>query len=59
MDKAKATLAAAMTVNEISPAEKDRLRERVKPVVDKFAKSLDGDLVKTMYDEIAKVRAAH
>ncbi|UQI33799.1 TRAP transporter substrate-binding protein [Pseudomonas bijieensis] len=58
MDKAKATLAAAMTVNEISPAEKDRLRERVKPVVDKFAKSLDGDLVKTMYEEIAKVRAA-
>ncbi|ALI10061.1 MULTISPECIES: TRAP transporter substrate-binding protein [Pseudomonas] len=58
MDKAKATLAAAMTVNEITPAEKDRLRERVKPVVDKFAKSLDGDLVKTMYEEIAKVRAA-
>lgn len=58
MDKAKATLAAAMTVNEISPAEKDRLRERVKPVVDKFAKSLDGELVKMMYDEIAKVRAA-
>ncbi|WLH65744.1 TRAP transporter substrate-binding protein [Pseudomonas sp. FP2300] len=58
MDKAKATLAAAMTVNEISPAEKDRLRERVKPVVDKFAKSLDGDLVKTMYEEIAKVRSA-
>ncbi|NUT81960.1 MULTISPECIES: TRAP transporter substrate-binding protein [Pseudomonas] len=58
MDKAKATLAAAMTVNEISPAEKDRLRERVKPVVDKFAKSLDGQLVKMMYDEIAKVRAA-
>lgn len=58
MDKAKATLAAAMTVNEISPAEKDRLRERVKPVVDKFAASLDGDLVKKMYEEIAKVRAA-
>lgn len=58
MDKAKATLAAAMTVNEITPAEKDRLRERVKPVIDKFAKSLDGDLVKTMYEEIAKVRTA-
>lgn len=58
MDKAKATLAAAMTVNEISPAEKDRLRERVKPVIDKFAKSLDGELVKTMYEEIAKVRTA-
>ncbi|OOG84216.1 ABC transporter substrate-binding protein [Pseudomonas sp. A25(2017)] len=58
MDKAKATLASAMTVNEITPEEKDRLRERVKPVIDKFAKSLDGDLVKTMYEEIAKVRAA-
>lgn len=58
MDKAKATLAGAMTVNEIMPEEKDRFRERVKPVIDKFAKSLDGDLVKTMYEEIAKVRAA-
>jgi TRAP-type transport system periplasmic protein len=29
----------------------------VQPVIDKFAKSLDGDLVKMMYDEIAKVRA--
>ncbi|MBJ2350363.1 MULTISPECIES: TRAP transporter substrate-binding protein [Pseudomonas] len=57
MDKAKATLAGAMTVNEITPAEKDRFRERVQPVIDKFAKSLDGDLVKMMYDEIAKVRA--
>lgn len=58
MDKAKVTLAGAMTVNEVTPAEKDRFRERVKPVVDKFAKSLDADLVKTMYEEIAKVRAA-
>lgn len=58
MDKAKETLAGAMTVNEISAAEKDRFRERVKPVVDKFAESLDGDLVKMMYDEIAKVRSA-
>lgn len=58
MDKAKATLAGAMTVNEITPAEKDRFRERVQPVIDKFAKSLDANLVKMMYDEIAKVRAA-
>ncbi|WP_185022426.1 TRAP transporter substrate-binding protein DctP, partial [Pseudomonas frederiksbergensis] len=58
MDKAKVTLAGAMTVNEITPAEKDRFRERVQPVIDKFAKSLDGDLVKMMYEEIAKVRAA-
>jgi tripartite ATP-independent transporter DctP family solute receptor len=57
MDKAKATLAGAMAVNEITPAEKDRFRERVQPVIDKFAKSLDGELVKMMYAEIAKVRA--
>ncbi|KHK65742.1 ABC transporter substrate-binding protein [Pseudomonas fluorescens] len=57
MDKAKATLASAMTINEITPAEKDRFRERVQPVIDKFAKSLDGELVKMMYDEISKVRA--
>jgi len=57
MDKAKATLASAMTINEITPAEKDRFRERVQPVIDKFAESLDGELVKMMYDEISKVRA--
>ncbi|WP_434677113.1 TRAP transporter substrate-binding protein [Pseudomonas sp. R1-18] len=58
MDKARATLHAHIAVNDISPAEKDRFRERVQPVIDKFSKQLDAGLVKQMYDEIAKVRAA-
>ena len=58
MDKARASLQAHIAVNDISPAEKDRFRERVKPVIDKFSKQLDAGLVKQMYDEIAKVRAA-
>ncbi|MEG5263101.1 TRAP transporter substrate-binding protein [Pseudomonas sp. JDS28PS106] len=58
MDKARANLQAHIEVNDISPAEKDRFRERVQPVIDKFSKQLDAGLVKLMYDEIAKVRAA-
>lgn len=58
MDKARANLEQHIAVNDISPAEKDRFRERVKPVIEKFSKQLDQSLVKLMYDEIAKVRAA-
>lgn len=58
MDKARATLEDKLAVNDITPEEKDRFRERVQPVIEKFSASLDGDLVKMMYDEIAKVRAA-
>jgi len=58
MDKARENLAKNIAINDISPAEMDRFREKVKPVVDKFAQTVDAGLVKTMYDEIAKVRAA-
>lgn len=58
MDKARANLEQHIAVNDISPAEKDRFRERVKPVIEKFSRQLDQSLVKLMYDEIAKVRAA-
>ncbi|HZX18477.1 MAG TPA: TRAP transporter substrate-binding protein [Pseudomonas sp.] len=58
MDKSRAALEAEMAVNDISVEEKDRFRERVQPVIEKFSKDLDAGLVKMMYDEIAKVRAA-
>lgn len=58
MDKARENLAKNIAINDISPAEMDRFREKVKPVVDKFSQTVDAGLVKTMYDEIAKVRAA-
>lgn len=56
MDKARENLAKNIAINDISPAEMDRFREKVQPVVDKFAKTVDAALVKTMYEEIAKVR---
>ena len=58
MDKARSNLAEHIAINDISPAEMDRFREKVKPVVDKFSQTVDAGLVKTMYEEIAKVRAA-
>lgn len=58
MDKARDNLAKNIAINDISPAEMDRFREKVQPVVDKFAKTVDAGLVKTMYEEIAKVRQA-
>ena len=57
MEKARGNLEKHVAVNDISPEEKDRFRERVQPVIEKFSKELDGSLVKMMYDEIAKVRA--
>ncbi|MGV6394361.1 TRAP transporter substrate-binding protein [Pseudomonas caspiana] len=58
MDKARENLAKNIAINDISPAEMDRFREKVQPVVDKFAKTVDASLVKMMYDEIAKVRSS-
>jgi len=57
MEKARGNLEKHVAVNDISAEEKDRFRERVQPVIEKFSKELDGSLVKMMYDEIAKVRA--
>jgi len=57
MEKARGNLEKHVAVNDISPEEKDRFRQRVQPVIEKFSKELDGSLVKMMYDEIAKVRA--
>jgi TRAP-type transport system periplasmic protein len=34
------------------------MREKVKPVVDKYAAEVGGDLVQQVYAEIAKVRGA-
>ena len=56
MGNARGNLEKHVAVNDISAEEKDRFRERVQPVIEKFSKELDGSLVKMMYDEIAKVR---
>lgn len=46
-----------MQVNEIAPAEMNRLREKVKPVVEKFSKDIGEATVKELYAEIAKARS--
>lgn len=47
---------AGMQVTEFSPAELQRLRDKVKPVVDKHTASVGEATVKALYDELAKVR---
>jgi TRAP-type transport system periplasmic protein len=46
---------AGMQVNELPPAEVARIREKVKPVVDKYSAQA-GDIAKEMQAELAKMR---
>ena len=46
-----------MQVTEIAPAEMARLRDKVKPVTEKFSKDVGEATVKELYADIAKVRA--
>jgi len=50
------TLRKSMTVNELSPAEVTRLREKVQPVVDKFAREVGETTVKQAAAELARMR---
>jgi len=45
-----------VTVTEISAQERARMREKVKPVTDKYVKEIGEDVVKTVYAEIDRVR---
>jgi tripartite ATP-independent transporter DctP family solute receptor len=57
-DKSADTLKAkGMKINEIAPAEIVRMREKAKPVTDKFIKEGGEGLAKEIFDEIAKVRS--
>lgn len=47
---------AGMQVTEIAPAELQRMRDKVKPVVEKYSASVGADTVKVLYAEIAKIR---
>jgi tripartite ATP-independent transporter DctP family solute receptor len=51
--------AAGADINEVSPQEIERIRQKIKPVVDKYAKELDQEFVQQVNAEIAKVRAAN
>jgi tripartite ATP-independent transporter DctP family solute receptor len=49
--------ANGMQVNEVTPEDKAGMQEIIKPVIDNFAKEIGEDLVKELYDEIAKARS--
>jgi TRAP-type C4-dicarboxylate transport system substrate-binding protein len=46
-----------LTVNEMPAQERARMREKLQPVTDKYAKVVGEELVKEAYSEIEKVRA--
>ena len=48
--------AKGMLFNEVPPAEAAKMRERIKPVVDKYTKEIGQDLVKETYAEIEKAK---
>lgn len=48
-----------MTITEISPAERDRMREKLKPVVEKHQKTINETIVRELNEEIQKVRASN
>lgn len=50
--------AAGVKVNELAPAEIERMHQKVQPVSDKFAAEANAALVADLRDQIAKARAA-
>ena len=48
--------AQGLKINEVSPAEIDRLRQKVQPAADKYTKEAGEDLVKELRADIAKAR---
>ncbi|MDP2820060.1 MAG: TRAP transporter substrate-binding protein [Polaromonas sp.] len=47
---------AGMLVSELAPAEQAKLREKMKPVIDKYAASVGESTVKDLMGELAKLR---
>ena len=47
---------AGMQVSEFSPAELDKLRAKVKPVVEKHSEKVGAETVKEVYATLAKLR---
>jgi tripartite ATP-independent transporter DctP family solute receptor len=46
-----------MAINDIAPAELARMRDKVKPVIDKYTAQVGEPLVKEFYGELEKARA--
>jgi len=47
-----------MQVNEVTPAEKQRLAEQLQPVVDKYAGIIGGDWMQRMGQELSRLRGS-
>ena len=45
-----------MQINDLAPEEIARMREKVKPVIDKYAPQVGEVLVKQFYEELEKAR---
>ena len=50
--------AKGMVVTDVSTQERDRMREKLKPVTDKYTKVVGEALVKELHAEIDKVRSS-
>ena len=50
--------AKGMTVTELGPQELEKMRQAVKPVIEKFSSSIGDDYVKGFYAEVTKARQA-
>jgi TRAP-type transport system periplasmic protein len=55
---ALATLKIKLTVNELPPAEIAKMKEKAKPVIDKFTRVFGEPLVQEMYAQIEKASKA-
>ncbi|HEU0199299.1 MAG TPA: TRAP transporter substrate-binding protein [Burkholderiaceae bacterium] len=52
----QAVMKAGVQINELSPQEIERMRAKVKPVIDKYAGQVGEPLVKELYSELEKAR---
>lgn len=57
-DKSIETLKKGMQVNEVSAAEMDRMREKARPVVEKFAREVGESLYQQVTAELARIRGS-
>ena len=55
-DKSLASLKKSMEVTELPPAEVAKIREKLKPVIEKYSANVGADLVKELQAELEKVR---
>jgi hypothetical protein len=47
-----------MTITEVSPEERSRMREKLKPVIEKHYTTINGALVQELTAELQKVRSS-